>query len=98
MLTNIQVIGIVVASVIGAIGTGLLGFLESDEPFNIRKFASNIIRGGIGGAFSAFGFSTVETVNPWTYLAAFLIGAGFDVYGKRGAGVILGKKEEKPSG
>jgi len=87
-MQNIQIVILSSASVLGALLVAVLGWLESGEPFDIRKFASSILRAIVAGVFSAIGFSTIENPLLWDYISAFLIGAGIDVAGNRIAGAI----------
>lgn len=72
----------------GAIFAAVLGWGESGEPFDARKFGCSVGRAMIAGAASAMIFQEIETITSWTYLAAALIGAGVDVVGHRASGVI----------
>jgi len=86
MLSNIQIVTLSALSVLGAIVSATLGWLESGEPFDGRKYASSVLRAIVAGLVSALGFSTVTSVEPWDYIIAFLGGAGVDVIGKRASG------------
>ena len=84
-MMNSQII-LIAITVIGALAVAILGWVESGEPFNLRKFGASMGRAFIGGLLAALIFE--GTVNPtiWTYVSAFLIGAGLDVTGHRIAG------------
>ncbi len=79
---------LILLTVLGAITVAILGWCESGEPFDARKFGASVVRAIIGGFLAALIFE--GTVNPttFTYLSAFLIGAGIDVAGHRLAGTI----------
>lgn len=79
---------LILLSVIGAITVALLGWVESGEPFDESKFIPSIGRAIIGGLVAAFIFQGVENPDIWTYLSAFLIGAGIDVTGHRLSGAL----------
>lgn len=72
---------IIVASFLGALGAGSLGWFESNEPFSFRKFFPTIWR----ALFAALIFAVTYQGNTTTteLIAAFLAGAGVDVIGKR---------------
>lgn len=78
------------AAVLGALFSAALGWLDSGEPFNGRKFMSSILRAIVAGLITAGGFITTgaEVVLLWDYFVAFLVGAGIDVFGHRLAGAV----------
>lgn len=86
MVTDLQILAISLLSVLGAVTTATLGWLESDEPFNPRKYVASLLRATIAGLITALGFSTVTTIDAWDYIVAYLAGAGVDVFGHRIAG------------
>ena len=77
---------LIAVTVIGAISVAILGWIESGEPFDFRKFAASLGRAIFGGLVSALIFQGVGTPDIWTYVSAFLIGAGIDVAGNRLSG------------
>ena len=83
-----EVIYVGIVAFLGAIAASLLGWTESQEPFNPRKFASSLIRAIIAGVGIAAAFNYVEPISPVSYLFAFLSGAGIDAGGHRIAGAI----------
>ena len=74
------------AAVLGGLAVALLGWLESNETFNIRKFGGSVIRALIAGAIFAAGYELSDTVGLLDLFYAFLGGAGVDVIGNRLAG------------
>lgn len=80
----------------GAILAAVLGWGESGEPFDSRKFGCSVGRAIIAGATAAMIFQDVEVITPWTYLSALLVGAGIDVMGHRASGVFR-RVRGKPS-
>ena len=88
MLTSLEISAIALVSVLGAVVSATLGWLESGEDFDTRKYAASVLRAVIAGLVFAYGFSTFEEATPWLYLAAFLGGAGVDVLGHRAAGTL----------
>ena len=77
---------IALASLAGGLIAALLGWLESNEPFNSRKFGGSIIRALIAGAVFAAGYELSGSVGMLNLFYAFLGGAGVDVLGNRIAG------------
>jgi len=93
-MTDLEMFLMTLAAVIGAIFTALLGWSESGEAFNARKFLSSIGRAIVAGILVAVGLIAVPTdVTFLSYLLAFGTGMGIDVGGNRLAGIILPKKE-----
>lgn len=79
---------LIALTVAGSISVALLGWVESGEPFDKRKFAGSIIRAIIGGFASALIFQGTENLTIQIYVSAFLIGAGIDVSGHRLIGAV----------
>ena len=77
---------IALAALLGSLVAALLGWLESKEPFNIRKFSGSAIRALIAGAVFAAGYELSGTFGILDLFYAFLGGAGVDVIGNRIAG------------
>lgn len=83
MATQIQLITLIVLSIVGGIASAILGWMDSGEPFDSRKFGASLIRAILGSAVAALALQGIVTVDVFVYLTAFLTGAGFDVLGKR---------------
>jgi len=81
------------AGILGALTAGWLGWMESKEKFDVRKFGSTMIRGLFAGVGIAIGWNYMEPLNPWAVnlFVAFGIGAGIDVLGNRLAGTIAAR-------
>jgi drug/metabolite transporter (DMT)-like permease len=77
---------IALAGLSGGLVTALLGWLESGEPFNPRKFGGSVIRAMVAGVVFAVGYHIADTLSIMDFLYAFLGGAGVDVIGNRIAG------------
>ena len=75
-----------IAAVMGGVVVALLGWLESSEPFNIRKFGGSVIRALIAGAIFAAAYEMSDSAGWRDLFYAFLAGAGVDVIGNRIAG------------
>lgn len=95
---------IALTALLGGVAAALLGWLESGEPFNQRKFGGSVIRSLIAGAIFAAGYQISGAVGIIDLLYAFLGGAGVDVIGNRISGSLgngsfpLTKPPEKPKG
>ena len=74
---------IALASLSGGLAAALLGWLESGETFNPRKFGGSVIRALIAGVVFAVGYHLADGVSILDLLYAFLGGAGVDVLGNR---------------
>lgn len=82
---------IIFAAVMGAIGTAVLGWLESKEAFAPRKFWPSILRAVAAGV--SVGIVYLATGEPITTLGigmAFVAGGGVDAGLKRLSGTLGG--------
>jgi len=77
---------IALAALLGGLVAALLGWLESNESFNPRKFGGSAIRALIAGILFAVGYQLSGTLGLLDLFYAFLGGAGVDVLGNRVAG------------
>jgi len=83
-----NIIWIGVAAFLGGIVSALLGWLDSEEDFNPRKFSVSIVRALIAGITFAIGYQYMNSLSPIDIGVAFLGGAGVDVIGHRIARAI----------
>ena len=74
---------IALSALAGGLAAALLGWLDSGEPFDPRKFGGSAIRALIGGAIFAVGYDLAAPVAILDLFYAFLGGAGVDVLGNR---------------
>jgi uncharacterized membrane protein len=87
MVTDIQVVLLIVAGLVGTVISLGLGWSESADPFDVKKAVSTIIRGAMGAAiFVVATYATAVDVAIWDYIAVAIFAAGFDVLLKRGQG------------
>ena len=70
----------------GGLVAALLGWLDSRDPFDGRKFSGSSIRSLIAAAVFTVGYQLSDGVNALDLFYAFLGGAGVDVMGNRIAG------------
>ena len=94
-----NIIWIAVSAFVGGLIAATLGWVDSNEPFAARKFASSVIRAAIAAIGFAVAFNYNNHPAPLDILYAFLGGAGVDVLGNRVSGAIRSslKKGEQPS-
>ena len=85
---------LILVTVFGAIIAAVLGWAESGEIFNPRKFIASIGRAILAGLLSSLLFQGVTEITVWLIVLALLTGAGVDVIGNRGAGAYITLKNE----
>ena len=83
---------IVLAAFLGALGSGLAGWWDSNEAFNLRKFMGTVWRAVFAAMTFALAFEATEQTGFRIYIAAFLGGAGVDVLGNRLQGGIVARE------
>ncbi len=83
-----NVIWVAVSAFVGGVVAGTLGWFDSQEPFEIRKFAASLIRALIAAVVFAVGYSFTNGLSPIDLGIAFCGGAGVDVLGNRISGAI----------
>lgn len=73
----------------GGLVSGLLGWFESKEPFDGRKFGATFVRALLAGAVFAVGGHLSGILPTWEIMiAGFLAGAGVDAGLHRLAGSV----------
>jgi len=88
MCLIMNIIWIAVSALMGGLVAATLGWVDSNETFVPRKFASSIIRAVIAAVGFAIAFNYSNHLAPLDILYSFLGGAGFDVLGNRISGAI----------
>ena len=83
-----NVIFIGVAAFVGGITAAVLGWLDANEPFEVRKFSASIVRALVAGVVFAVGYSYTNGLSPIDLGISFVAGAGVDVLGNRISGAI----------
>ncbi len=83
-----NVLYIALAALLGGVVTALLGWLESGDSFNPRKFGGSLIRSLIAAVIFAAGYQLSGSIGIIDLLYAFLGGAGVDVIGNRISGKL----------
>jgi len=79
---------VALAALLGGLVAALLGWLESNEPFNARKFGGSAVRALIAAVIFAVGYQLANSVPMLDLFYAFLGGAGVDVLGNRISGKL----------
>ena len=90
-MNELEVVIVLTVTMLGAIFSGWLGWLESGDPFDKRKFLATVLRGVLLALVEFVGVSSLLIeiqLTVVTLVSAFLIGAGFDVVLKRGQGAL----------
>ena len=78
---------VALAALAGGLFSALMGWLESNEPFDARKYGGSAIRSLIAAVIFAAGYQLSHTtVTVLDLFYAFLGGAGVDAIGNRIAG------------
>jgi drug/metabolite transporter (DMT)-like permease len=77
---------IALVALLGGLVAAFLGWLESGEPFDPRKFGGSGIRALVAGIIFAVGYQFSDSVTLLDLFYAFLGGAGVDVLGNRISG------------
>lgn len=93
---NLVIILIALAAFCGGILSALLGWLDSAEPFNGRKFSKSVLFALFAGFFFAVGYSFTDSIGVKDILLAVLAGAGVDGLSNRIIGAISEKKSTTP--
>lgn len=87
------IIYIALAAFVGGMLAAGLGYLESTEAFNPKKFGASAIRALVAGILFAAGYSlTGSSITALDILVAVVGGAGFDVLGNRAAGAVFARR------
>ncbi len=89
---------VALAALVGGLAAALVGWLESNEPFDRRKFGGSAIRALIAAVIFAVGYHLSGAVGTLDLFYAFLGGAGVDVLGNRIAGKLGNGSFPLPSG
>jgi len=83
---NVILVG--ASALVGGMVAAVLGWLNSGEVFEARKFSASIVRALIAGVVFAVGYTYTNSLSPLDIGIAFIGGAGVDVLGNRISGAI----------
>lgn len=91
-----NVIIIAVAAFVGALVAATLGWTDSGELFNPRKFGASAIRALFAAVAFAVAYTYADTITVLDVCIAFVAGSGIDVLGNRISGSIkAGLKQQR---
>ena len=85
-----NVIGVAVAAFVGAVLTGIVGWLKTTEPFSSRKFLATVVTAVFTGAGLGLAY-TDAVVGPRELLMALAAGAGIDYARNVVSGAIVAR-------
>ena len=74
----------------GGVVSALMGWADSQEPFNARKFIRSVGASILGGIAAVLTIDLSGGLTAQLILLAFLIGAGADVLTNRALGAMRG--------
>ena len=98
MIGMVEVALLILSGFVGTLIAIALGWSESQEPFDAKKFISSLIRGTIGIVIYIIGaYAMLPQITIWDYVAVALFAAGFDAVVKRGQGARRSSKERTRS-
>lgn len=89
---------IALVALLGGLVAAVLGWLESNEAFNARKFGGSAIRALIASIIFAVSYELSNSLTGIDLFYTFLGGAGVDVLGNRIAGKLGNGSFPLPSG
>ena len=75
-------------ALLGGLVSASIGWLDSKEPFDGRKFGRSVVRSLVAAVVFTVGYQLSDGVNTLDLFYAFLGGAGVDVLGNRIAGSL----------
>ena len=91
-MEDLGLIYIALATFCGGVLSAILGFLDSHESFDTRKFGKSIITAFVAGLLFALGYSFANGIGVKDIIIAILGGAGCDSITNRSLGAIFKKK------
>lgn len=95
MVTDLQIVYLVLAGIIGTLVAIGLGWSESSEALDVKKFVASFLRGVIGIVIYIIGaYAVAETIGIFDYVEVAIFAAGFDILLKRGQAVL--QKPQQP--
>jgi len=79
---------IAVSAFLGGLAASVLGWLDSQEAFQVRKFAASAVRALFAAVVFAVGYTYANDITAMDIAVAFCGGAGIDCLGNRISGSI----------
>ncbi len=92
MNTDIHLVIVALAAAIGGILAAYLGYLDSGEPFNKRKFGKSVVAAVLASVGFAIGYSFADGIGVKDVFLAILAGAGWDSITNRVLGAFAVRK------
>ena len=86
-----NILWVAVAAFVGGIISAVLGWLNSGEVFNARKFTASVITALVAGIVFAIGYGYSNGLSAMDVAIAFVGGAGVDAMRDRAAGYIANR-------
>ncbi len=95
MVTDIELLLLLIATISGALTSAGLGWADAGGNFDIKKFGPSIVRAIVAAlaVFVATYAGGIEAVDIFVYIGAFLIGMAIDAGGNRLSGAITGSSK-----
>ena len=87
-----NIVWIAVAAFLGGIIAALAGWLETQDPFNPRKFSASVARALVAAIGIAVAYTYANGLSAIDIAMALLAGAGVDCLGNRVAGAITARR------
>ncbi len=92
-MTDIELLLLLIATIFGAVLSAVLGWTESGNAFDAKKFLPSIIRASIAAAVVSVGINYADIpITLMIYIGAFLTGLGIDAGGNRLSGTLRTKE------
>lgn len=89
---EINILGVAAAAFLGGMLVALIGWTESSDTWNWKKFIASVARSLIGAVAMAAAWDYSGATTPIIYLLAAISGAGIEVGGNRIAGAVASRK------
>ncbi|MCJ7829412.1 MAG: hypothetical protein MUP81_06700 [Dehalococcoidia bacterium] len=95
---DFSLLWLTLAAFFGGILAAVLGWIESHDPFEGRKFFASIIRSFVAAVAAALAYPYIGPITIPVLLFTLLAGAGVDVLGHRlaGTGTTTGNTTTSP--
>ena len=82
-MTNYDYLIIIAAAFIGSLGSGLMGWIKSEEKFDKRKFLASVWSAVVASMLFSLAYTKTSELGIVNFIGAFLGGAGIDVMSNR---------------
>ena len=88
MTTEIEIVYLVVASLVGAIFSAFVRYVAARGNINSWDLAASLLRGVIPAIVFILRFQDADVIGIWDYLTTFIGGAGFESLLKSGQDTV----------